>query len=243
MRQAKHGARRRKAATSEGQPLAHAAAAQRSARHVDPVFEALRARIANHELLPGSKLRETELAKEFGVSRTRVREVLGGLEQRGLIERIPNQGAVVARLDLKQISNIFSVRIYLEGLCIRQATLNAPSDVWRELLSQIGASIEDELSRGEFGNYISYLHNLRSQMIRYSENDLLATLLDLLYDKAEFIAKRVLILPGRWRVALDLHRKLLRTMTEGDADKAEKIRRQILSSAHDAFEKYKDFVL
>ena len=51
----------------------------------DSVFETLRSRIASHELPPGSKLRENELAAEFGVSRTRVREVFGSLELRGLI--------------------------------------------------------------------------------------------------------------------------------------------------------------
>ena len=49
---------------------------------------------------PGSKLRENELALEFGVPRTRVREALSVLEQRGLVERIPNRGAVVMRLEL-----------------------------------------------------------------------------------------------------------------------------------------------
>ena len=60
----------------------------------------LRERIARQDIAPGAKLREHELAAEFGVPRTRIREVFGALESRGLIERIPNRGAIVSRLDL-----------------------------------------------------------------------------------------------------------------------------------------------
>ena len=59
----------------------------------------LRERIARYELSPGAKLNELELAKEFHVPRTRVRDAFLALEQRGLIERIPNRGAMVARLE------------------------------------------------------------------------------------------------------------------------------------------------
>jgi DNA-binding FadR family transcriptional regulator len=50
-------------------------------------------------------------------------------------------------------------------------------------------------------------------------------------------------LPGRSAVALRLHRELLEAMSKRDADLAEKIRREILSSARAMLEKYKRFVL
>ena len=85
------------------------------------LLPALRARIARHELPPGTKLLENELSREFGVSRAKVRDAFGALAQRGLIQRIPNRGAVVARLDLSQVFEIYDVREMLEGLCVRLA--------------------------------------------------------------------------------------------------------------------------
>jgi DNA-binding GntR family transcriptional regulator len=85
------------------------------------MLEVLRQRIASHELPPGSRLLEHDLANEFGVSRARVREVFGILEVHSLIERIPNRGAVVLRLDLKQAQELFDIREMLEGLSARLA--------------------------------------------------------------------------------------------------------------------------
>ncbi|MCE9642169.1 MAG: GntR family transcriptional regulator, partial [Betaproteobacteria bacterium] len=48
------------------------------------LLPALRERIARHALPPGTKLLETDLAREFGVSRAKVRDAFGVLEQRGL---------------------------------------------------------------------------------------------------------------------------------------------------------------
>ncbi|MEI6724086.1 MAG: GntR family transcriptional regulator, partial [Betaproteobacteria bacterium] len=90
------------------------------------IVQALRQRISLHEIPPGSSLLESQLASEFGVSRTRVREALCELELRGLIERVPNRGAVVARLDLTQIFEIYDARDALEGMCVRLATQKAP---------------------------------------------------------------------------------------------------------------------
>ena len=52
--------------------------------------------------------------------------LFGALAQRGLIQRIPNRGAVVARLDLSQVFEIYDVREMLEGLCERLAVRPAP---------------------------------------------------------------------------------------------------------------------
>jgi DNA-binding GntR family transcriptional regulator len=209
----------------------------------DVVFEEIRARIASHRMPPGSKLKESELAAEFNVSRTRIREVLGALEQRGLIDRIPNRGAVVSRLELKQASDLYDVREYLEALCVRRATINAPDHTWDDLIPKIEALTGRELDDDEFDLYLAYLEVLRERMITYADSPLLAHMLDLIYDKSQVIARRVVVLPGRSAVALRLHRELLEAMSKRDADLAEKIRREILSSARAMLEKYKRFVL
>lgn len=209
----------------------------------DAVFEALRERISSHKLPPGSKLRENDLAREFGVSRTRVREVFGALEQRGLIERVPNRGAVVSRLELKEAADIYDVREYLEALCVRRATLKAPDGAWDDLLAKIEPLIEHEFDDNEFDIYLTYLDDLRARMLRYADNAFLARMLSLIDDKSHVIARRVIILPGRSAMALRLHKDLIEAMKRRDADEAERLRREILSSARMMLEKYKRFVL
>ena len=117
----------------------HRRGARRSQPSTAEVLDTLRQRIARQDIPPGAKLREHELADEFGVPRTRIREVFGALESRGLIERIPNRGAVVMRLDLAQVFQLYDVREVLEGLCVRLATENVPPETWQELVDHCSA--------------------------------------------------------------------------------------------------------
>src|SRR5258706_5790298 len=106
------------------------------------LLPALRERIARCALPPGAKLLENELAREFGVSRAKVRDAFGVLEQRGLIRRIPNRGAVVARLDLSQVFEIYAVREMLEGLCVRLVVERAKPPSSAELLRRFRPPVE-----------------------------------------------------------------------------------------------------
>lgn len=66
---------------------------------------------------PGMALDETSLAQDYGVSRTPVREALRLVAAAGLIQVRPHRGAVVARPDEAQLSDMFIVMAELEGLC------------------------------------------------------------------------------------------------------------------------------
>ncbi len=88
----------------------------------DDLLQELRRRIVSHEWPPGSRLREHQLADEFHVSRARIRGAFGILEERGLIECVPNRGAVVIRLQLDRIFELFEVREVLEAQMVRLAT-------------------------------------------------------------------------------------------------------------------------
>jgi DNA-binding GntR family transcriptional regulator len=80
-------------------------------------------------------------------------------------------------------------------------------------------------------------------MIRYSDNPILANMLDLLFDKTQVIARRVVILPGRITEALKMHSEMLHAMQRRDSEEAERSRRRILSSARDMLGRYQRFVL
>ena len=206
------------------------------------VFGILRERISSHALPPGSRLREQDLASEFGVSRARIREAFGALEQRGLIERIPNRGAVVVRLDPRQIYDIYDVRRVLESYVARLAAERAAPGAWDDLIERFDKPLEDALAEGDFDTYLDGLATLHSRMIECAENQILADMLDLIGDKTRFITRRVVILPARAELGLKLHRRLLKALARRDADAAEKEMREILSSARDFLERYHDYV-
>ena len=207
------------------------------------LLPALRERIARRALPPGAKLAENELAREFGVSRAKVRDAFGVLEQRGLILRIPNRGAVVARLDLSQVFEIYAVREMLEGLCVRLAVERTKPQSWQDLVQLFGRPMETIVKRGEFEKYIANLDQLRTRTLEAAGNGVLADMLDSINDKTLDIQRRIIILPGRAAEGLQQHRSVLAAMRKGDAGKAEELRRANIRSSREYLERYQSFVL
>jgi DNA-binding GntR family transcriptional regulator len=210
---------------------------------LNDIVDSLRSDIADHEILPGSRLQEVALAEKFGVSRVVVREALGALEQRGLIKRVPNRGAIVTRVEPDEVMAIFSVREVLEGLCVRLATELGPKEVWRSHLSVFSEELRPTIEAGEVEKYIQALEALRTDCILHAGNPYASHFLDLILDKAKVIARRVTILPGRAEIGRQMHCDMINLMIVGDADAAEVKKREIIASAREWFIRYKSFVI
>lgn len=210
---------------------------------VNDLVKVLRERIAQHKYQPGAKLLENDIAGEFNVSRARVREAFGALESRGLIQRIPNRGAEVVRLDLKQMFAIYEVREILEGLCVRLAVQNSKPGAWQDLVIQFGRDMERHVRNGEFEEYISKLELVRRRTTEAARNPVLAEMLDSINDKTREIMRRIIILPGRAAEGLKQHRAVLAAMRKGDAALAEKLKRRNIRSSREFLERYRSFIL
>lgn len=80
----------------------------------DRVYEAIYAAVVDHRLMPGSRLREEELAETFAVSRTLVRQALHKLAQDGIITLRPNRGAMVPEPTRRDGEHVFDARRVVE---------------------------------------------------------------------------------------------------------------------------------
>jgi DNA-binding GntR family transcriptional regulator len=80
------------------------------------IYQALRTRICMLDYAPGSRLREEDLAEEFGVSRTPVRRVLVKLEAEGLLRSVHGVGTIVTDIDVDELAQVYELRIELAEL-------------------------------------------------------------------------------------------------------------------------------
>lgn len=78
------------------------------------LYSVLQKDILSGMIPDGSKLTEQSVCKRYNVSRTPVREAFRQLEADGLIENIPNRGAFVTSLTMRDISDLFDLRIIFE---------------------------------------------------------------------------------------------------------------------------------
>jgi DNA-binding GntR family transcriptional regulator len=84
----------------------------------------LRVAIVSGELRPGQTLHESDLTKQFGASRSPIREALVQLEQEGLVTTIPKKGSVITAIDKGQLRQALFVRSSLEATNIELLAQN-----------------------------------------------------------------------------------------------------------------------
>jgi len=105
------------------------------------IQERLERAIYSGELQPGQRLLEIELAEAFRVSRASLREALRLLENKGLVISMPRRGTFVAELTEREVREIYTLRILLEGHAIRLAAAQPARDLLDrldELVNQLG---------------------------------------------------------------------------------------------------------
>jgi DNA-binding GntR family transcriptional regulator len=83
---------------------------------VDDLATAIQTRIVTGEIPAGARLRQEQLAAEYKLSRTPVREALRKLQAEGTVELVPNQGAVVRGPTVRDVREGYEVRAELEGM-------------------------------------------------------------------------------------------------------------------------------
>lgn len=90
-----------------------------------PLAERVHDQIATHivdgTLKPGTALVQEQVAAQYGVSRTPVRDALTQVAMEGLATLVPGRGYVVNDLTTQDVSNVFEVRYHLEQLALTQA--------------------------------------------------------------------------------------------------------------------------
>lgn len=88
---------------------------------VDRLAGEIQSQVLSGAVPVGARLRQEALAEEFGVSRTPVREALRQLQASGLVELLPNRGAIVRGPSAREIREAYEIRAELEGLAAELA--------------------------------------------------------------------------------------------------------------------------
>src|SRR6202000_231315 len=97
----------------------------RTRSRADFVYDTLRDAIWEGRIGRGERIREEEIARTLGVSRTPVREALQRLQQRGLLVNRLGRGLTVAELGKREVIELYAMREILEGSAARFAAQHA----------------------------------------------------------------------------------------------------------------------
>ena len=188
----------------------------------EQVTATLESEILTGKLAAGTALTEQSLSVRLGVSRTPIRAALHTLAEEGLINLVPNRGAVVVGVTREDLIDIYKIRMRLEGL----ASALAAERISKEDLATLRESVE----LAEF--YISkndteHLKELDTQfhaiIYRASGNRMLNKTLSELHRNIISYRKMSLSVPGRLERSVGEHREILKAIEAGHAERADSL--------------------
>ncbi|MFE0327189.1 GntR family transcriptional regulator [Streptomyces sp. NPDC003753] len=178
------------------------------------VLEGIKHRILTGQLTPGQALVETELAAQFGVSKTPVREALKTLAGTGLVVMSQYKGVTVRMVDADMAREVYDVRLLLEPEALRRSVRRGASlDAARDALKradEASDTAERSLANREFHRAL-YLP---------CGNPLLGRMLDEVRDQAALVSAVAWAADPSWEREATEHREILRLALGGDADGA-----------------------
>ena len=196
------------------------------------VFHKIREDILNGRYKVNEELREVAIGEEMGVSRTPVREAFRQLELEGLIQIVPNKGAYVMGISVKDVKDIYMMRSLLEGLCAKWAAENISDEPMKEMEENIFLS-EFHASKGHAEQMSELDNRFHEIMYEASGSKMLEHALKDYHQYVERIRKRTLSTQNRSIASNAEHRAIMEAIKAGEAEKAEKLANQHMINAYE----------
>ncbi len=194
------------------------------------VFLQLQNDILNGKYQAGDSLIETRLSEEMGVSRTPIREAIRQLELEGLVQSIPNKGAIVSGISLKDIEDIYTIRMLIEGLAARWAAQNMTPDELNELKEALELE-EFYTMKNDYEHVLKFDSRFHDIIFRASKSKPLMHTLSSFHHYVQRARIESMSSPGRAQKALNEHKAILKAIIDRDAEKAERLTTEHVKNA------------
>lgn len=198
------------------------------------LFERLRGMILSGYYQSGTKLREEELAGQFGVSRTPVRESLRKLESEGLVRYLPHRGVVVNQISPDDLAEIYPVRAMLEGLAARLAAQHHTDQELRTL-RELTQQMNTLYSQGAHRRASRVHTRFNMALYQASHNRRLIGILSQFNDYIEHTIGRAAMVPGRIEEIRREHEAMIDAIAIQDGNAAEAAARRHVENARRVF--------
>jgi DNA-binding GntR family transcriptional regulator len=181
----------------------------------EEAVERLRDMIVQGRLNAGERLNERLLCEQLGISRTPLREAIKLLAAEGLVDLLPNRGAVVSPLELARLSDTFKVMGALEGLAgelaCQYATPKHIAEIRALHVEMLGMHV-----RGDLAGYFRHNQAIHLKIVEASGNATLSNTyrqLNANVRRARYMAN---LSKERWDEAVREHEQMLAALEARD---------------------------
>ena len=181
------------------------------------VYWNLRQQIIDWRRPPGQVLPEEQLASEFNVSRTPLREALRKLAEEGLVNYEPHRRARVATLDAAIVRDIFLVREALEGVAAREAATKVSTPA----LQRFRSSYEGWRTRVAAGDLTNVGDSIHDLIFEAGGSERLRKSMAVIMGQVRWVQHVAELSPSRLLRSFREHEAILNSLESRDAAAAE----------------------
>lgn len=198
----------------------------------DRVCQALRQAILKGVFAPGDRIVQEEIASSLGVSRMPVREALRKLEVEGLVQIEPNRGAIVKRLSLEDIEEIYFLRSALEKMAVEESIKKLQKHDLVELESLV--AIMDQVDDVDY--FVKTNIEFHRLLMKYCEKKRLTSFIETLWNG--FPQQTPHVLENQMKKSNLEHREILNAVKEQDVQRAAELVSYHIKRTGDAMVEY-----
>lgn len=186
----------------------------------EKVYEILKEMIISGKLKYNERIEEDALATSLEVSRTPVREAINKLEQEGWINIIPRRGMFVSNVSLKEINDIFQVRLNIEPIILQMGFSNIPLNECQRLKKEFESFLDKELNKDEAQILDELDNTLHLLILKSCNNNFIEKMMENVYEHNMRLRNQSVQSNDRRNEATKEHINLIDSILDGDLDKA-----------------------
>src|SRR5580698_5916995 len=187
------------------------------------------------------RLDERQLAQDFGISRTPVREAMAQLEREGFVRSVPRRGVYVVRKTKREVIELITAWAALESMAARLITENASDDEIASLRRVFAAFDNGEL-RAHLDEYSEANIEFHQTLLRLSRNGVLINLAENLFTHMRMIRRKTIGEKDRVDRSIRDHMHIIEALEARDTLRAEKLVRDHALGLAEHVEKYADYL-
>ena len=198
------------------------------------VYERLRRDILEGRLRPGARIKQEDLTKRLGVSRTPVREAMQRLETEGLIHVVRRSSAIVSEIPRREIEEIFELRALLEGYAAAKAAESMDEKALGKLRKLIG-ELDDHHSAKDVQKLVLKNEEFHRTICSLAENKTLLNMLEQIWRDIRRLRFNYLTTPAGHEQSTREHRALVDALERREKHLIDKIVTSTRSGRWQAF--------
>ena len=187
------------------------------------------------------RLDERQLAQDFGISRTPVREAMAQLEREGFVRSVPRRGVYVVRKTKKEVIELITAWAALESMAARLITENA-IDADIAALRRMFATFDNGQVLAHLDEYSEVNIEFHQSIIRMSGNGVLIAMAENLFTHMRMIRRKTIVEKDRALRSMRDHMNIIEALEARDTAHAETLVRDHALGLAEHVAKYADYL-